>query len=163
MDPVLELALLIKAGDRGLQRQINEAMAPLGVSGPQSEAIALIGGAGPLSLKQLGGLLVAESGHPSRLVDRLVEAGLVERRASDDDRRQVQLSLTSKGRRMEARVNEVRGDLIELGRSLVGETDLSPVLEILRQLVATTPYAPLVERRRDLEGESAPGHEPLPV
>ena len=36
----------------------------LGVSGAQADAITVIGQAGPLSLKELGELLIAESGHP---------------------------------------------------------------------------------------------------
>ena len=151
MEQMLELALLVKAGHQGLQRQINEAMRPLGISGPQSEAISVIGQAGPLSLKELGGLLVAESGHPSRLVDRLVAAGFVERRAHESDGRRIELTLTRRGRAMERRIADIRAQLIELGRAIVGDADLGPTLETLRELVATTPYADLGQRRRELE------------
>lgn len=58
----------------------------------QADAIDVIGDAGPLSLTELSELLVAESGHPSRLVDRLVEAGLVSRRTGAVDRRRIELS-----------------------------------------------------------------------
>src|SRR4051794_34681348 len=98
MEPFLELGLLVKAGQRELERRMNEAMRPLGLTGAQADALAVIGQAGPLSLKDLGELLIAEAGHPSRLVDRMVEAGLVERRAAGDDRRRVELSLTPQGR-----------------------------------------------------------------
>src|SRR6266545_7447800 len=98
MDPVIELAISIKAAQRELERRANEAMRPLGLTGAQADALTLIGQAGPLSLKELGDLLIAEAGHPSRLVDRLVEADLVERRPADEDRRRIELSLTAKGR-----------------------------------------------------------------
>jgi MarR family transcriptional regulator, organic hydroperoxide resistance regulator len=52
-----------------------------------------------LTLSGLGELLVCESGtNPSRLVDRLVIQGLVERTRSATDGREVLLQLTSTGR-----------------------------------------------------------------
>src|ERR671915_176444 len=100
VDPLLELALMVKAGHRELERRMNDAMRPLGLTGAQADALGVIGQAGPLSLKELGELLVAEARHPSRLVDRLVEAGLVDRRAAGKDRRQIELSLNAHGRRL---------------------------------------------------------------
>ena len=102
MDPVLELALLVKAAQRELERRMNDAMRPLGLTAAQADALAVIGQAGPLSLEELGELLIAEAGHPSRLVDRLVEAGLVERRPATGDRRRIELTLTARGRRLAA-------------------------------------------------------------
>jgi DNA-binding MarR family transcriptional regulator len=150
MDPLFEFVMLVKAGHRALERQLNEAMRPLGLTGPQAEAITVIGEAGPLSLKELGELLIAEAGHPSRLVDRLVAAGLVERRAAGDDRRRVELSLTAHGRRLEKRVQVTREELLELGRQTVGDRDLEPTLEVLRELLELTPLGPVVARRREL-------------
>src|SRR5215210_32212 len=120
---------------------MNDAMRPLGITAAQGDALAVIGQAGPISLKDLGALLIAESGHPSRLVDRLVEAGLVERRAAGDDRRRVELSLTSRGRRLEERIQAARQDVMELARGLLGDRDLGPVLELLRGLLEHTQYA----------------------
>jgi DNA-binding MarR family transcriptional regulator len=140
----------VKAIQRELERQTNEVMRPLGLTAPQADALVVIGQAGPLSLKELGDLLIAEAGHPSRLVDRLVEAGLVERRPADEDRRRVVLSLTSRGRRLEKRVLEAREGILELARELVGARDLSPVLELLRDLVQYTQFAELIARRREL-------------
>jgi DNA-binding MarR family transcriptional regulator len=150
VDPLFELGLLIKAGQRDFERRANEAMRPLGLTGAQADAITVIGQAGPLSLKELGELLIAEAGHPSRLVDRLVEAELVERRPAEDDRRRIVLSLTAKGRRTEKRVEKARQDTIEAGRALVGERDIEPILELLRDLAQFSPYADLVARRREL-------------
>ncbi|TMM11331.1 MAG: MarR family transcriptional regulator [Actinobacteria bacterium] len=86
MDPLFEFALSVKALQRELERGSNELMKPLGLTGPQADALVVIGHAQPIALKDLGRLLIAEAGHPSRLVDRLVDAGLVERRAAEDDR-----------------------------------------------------------------------------
>jgi DNA-binding MarR family transcriptional regulator len=156
VDALFELGLLIKAGQRDFERRANEAMRPLGLTGAQADAITVIAQAGPLSLKELGELLIAEAGHPSRLVDRLVEAGLVERRAADDDRRRIVLSLTARGRRLEKRVDAARQRILELGWTLIGERDLEPALELLRELAQYSPYAELIDRRRELyEGQQA--------
>jgi MarR family transcriptional regulator, organic hydroperoxide resistance regulator len=150
VDPLIEFALLVKAIQRELERQMNEAMRPLGLTAAQADALVVIGQAGPLSLKDLGELLIAEAGHPSRLVDRLVEAGLVERRPAGDDRRRVELSLNAHGRRLEKRVVAAREGVLELARELVGGRDLGPGLDLLRDLVQYTSFAELVARRREL-------------
>jgi DNA-binding MarR family transcriptional regulator len=157
VDPLFELALSVKAGQRALERITDEALRPLGLTSVQGDALTVLAQAGPLSLKELGSLLIAEAGHPSRLVDRLVEAGWVERRPAADDRRRVVLSLTPSGRRLAKRVDAARAEALAMGRGLVGDRDLAPVLELLRELLAVTPYAELVERRRKLiESAAAP-------
>jgi MarR family transcriptional regulator, organic hydroperoxide resistance regulator len=150
VDPLYELALSVKAGQREMERVTNETMRPLGLTAPQADAIFIIGRAGPLSLKELGELLIAEAGHPSRLVDRLVDAGLVERHAADDDRRRVELSLTPRGRRLEKRILAAREGIFEMARQLIGNRDVEPTLELLRDFLQHTQYAELIARRREL-------------
>jgi DNA-binding MarR family transcriptional regulator len=150
VDPLFELAISVKAAQREIERRLNDAMRPFGLTGPQAEALTVIGQAGPLALKQLGDLLIAEAGHPSRLVDRLVDAGLVAREVADDDRRRIELSLTAKGRRLERRVEAAREEVLALARVLVGDRDLEPTLELFRELLQVTPFAELIERRREL-------------
>ena len=147
----------IKAAQRELERRQNEAMRPLGLTGAQADALVVIGQAGPLSLNELGDLLIAEAGHPSRLVDRLVEAGLVERHTARDDRRRIELMLTSKGRRLEKRIIAVREQIRELALTVLGERDIEPTLELLRHMLQVSPLAQVIERRRKLfESDTRP-------
>ena len=155
MDPLLELAFAIKATQRELERRMNDAVRPLGLTAAQADALVVIGAAGPLSLKELGDLLIAESGHPSRLVDRLVEAGLVARSAAPDDRRRHELSLTAEGRRLERRVQEARAGVVALARRLIGDRDIRPALSLFADLLEHTPYAGFIERRRELDRRRA--------
>ena len=155
VDEVLELAISIKAAQRELERRTNDAMQPLGLTAAQADAIHVIGRAGPLALKDLGDLLIAEAGHPSRLVDRLVAAGLVERRAAGDDRRRVELSLTERGRALEAEIDAARQGVLDLGRMLLGDRDVGPALALFRDMLRHTPFATLIERRRALESGSS--------
>jgi DNA-binding MarR family transcriptional regulator len=156
MDILFELALTVKAAQRALEQLTNEAMKPLGVTGPQADAITVIGQAGPLALKDLGELLIAEAGHPSRLVDRLVEAGLVERRAGQEDRRRIELSLTSKGRRLEKRILKTREQIRQLALEVLGDRDVEPTLELLRHMLQVSPLAGVIERRRALFERDTP-------
>jgi MarR family transcriptional regulator, organic hydroperoxide resistance regulator len=150
VDPLLEFALAVKAGQRQFEQMANEAMRPLGLTGIQADALTVIRQAGPLSLKELGELLIAEAGHPSRLVDRLVDAGLVERRGADDDRRRVVLSLTPKGRELEDEAFAIRQQLLQAGRQLLGERDIEPAFGLMRELLELSPYGRLIARRREL-------------
>ncbi len=162
MDPVVELVLLVKAVHRDIERRINEAMQPMGLTSAQADAIQVIAQKQPLSLKELGGLLIAEAGHPSRLVDHLVEAGLVERRVAAGDRRRVELSLTAAGRRLHKRVLLARQRVTALGHQLIGTRDITPALEVLREIGRQSAYAELIARRHDLAEPVSVG-EPLPV
>jgi MarR family transcriptional regulator, organic hydroperoxide resistance regulator len=150
VDPLFELALSVKAIQRELERWMNEAVRPLGITAAQADALLVIGRLEPISLKDLGELLIAEAGHPSRLIDRLVEAGLVERRAAGEDRRRVELSLTQRGRRLEKRASAAREAVMELGRDAVAGRDLTPALELMRELLDGTTYGALIARRRAL-------------
>jgi DNA-binding MarR family transcriptional regulator len=150
VDPLFEFALSVKALQREFERGSNELMKPLGLTGPQADALVVIGQAQPIALKDLGSLLIAEAGHPSRLVDRLVEAGLVERRAAEDDRRRVELKLTRAGRRLAQRAEKARQELFDAGRLHVDEKRLIGAIAVFRQLLEGTPAGELIDRRRRL-------------
>jgi len=150
VDSLFEFALSVKALQREFERGSNELMKPLGLTGPQADALVVIAQVQPLALKDLGGLLIAEAGHPSRLVDRLVEAGLVERHAAQDDRRRVELKLTPAGRRLARRVEKARQELFDAGRPHLDEKRLVAATAVIRQLLEGTSAGELVERRRSL-------------
>jgi DNA-binding MarR family transcriptional regulator len=147
---MFELALSVKAVARLLERWTNDAMRPLGVTGPQADALTVIAEAGPVSLRELGDLLIAESGHPSRLVDRLVAVGLVRRSTSDDDRRRVELVVSAKGRRVVRAIEAARREVLELGKAVLGDQDVTRGLGMCRTLLAGSDYAALIDRRREL-------------
>jgi DNA-binding MarR family transcriptional regulator len=154
VDQLLELGLCLKAAQRGIERAMNEALEPLGVTAAQADAITVIGQAEPLSLRELGDLLIAEAGHPSRLVDRLVAAGYVERLAAAEDRRRIVLSLTAKGRELSVEIEDTRRGVLDLARQLIGERDIAPTLELFNGMLEHTPYKELIDRRRELFGGS---------
>jgi DNA-binding MarR family transcriptional regulator len=154
VDQMMQLALAVKALQRALEQGANEVMRPLGLTGAQADALNVLRHAGPISLKDLGELLIAEGGHPSRLVDRLVDAGLVERRPAEDDRRRIVVSLTAEGRRLERRAEKLRQTQLDFFRQLLSDRDLSSQLELVLGLLEYTPFADLITRRQALLAQS---------
>lgn len=87
-----------------LNRRVTGAMAGvlkgLGLSIPQFDLISTLGEREGLTQQELAQRLYVTKGNVSGLVDRLVEAGLVERRPIPGDRRSHALHLTAEGRRL---------------------------------------------------------------
>jgi DNA-binding MarR family transcriptional regulator len=85
-----------------LHRRASGAVAaqlkPLGLSIPQFDLLSTLTEQEGLSQQELAERLYVTKGNVSGLLDRMVEAGLVERRATPDDRRSNALFLTAKGR-----------------------------------------------------------------
>ena len=103
-----------------LHRRVSSAMAAemkaLGLSIPQFDLLSTLSEREGLSQRELADRLYVTKGNVSGLVDRLVEAGLVERRAIPDDRRSHALHLTAKGRRIADRAMAAQARYV--GRTL---------------------------------------------
>ncbi|MGL5857632.1 MAG: MarR family winged helix-turn-helix transcriptional regulator [Angustibacter sp.] len=150
MHPVEELSLLVKAAAREGDRQVNAALRPLGLTVAQAEVLVILLSAEPLSLRDLGELLVAESGHPSRLVDRMVAAGWVERATALDDRRRRHLRLTASGRRLATRAVARQQELQGRTRGLIRDQDVAVLRDVLVTYLGDGPWTGSVRRRRQL-------------
>jgi DNA-binding MarR family transcriptional regulator len=114
VEPVEELRYLILGAQREGARALAELLRPAGLTAAQGEVIAVLQEASrPLTLREIGERLVCEAGSPSRLVASLVDAGLVRRGDRPDDRRAVELSLTSQGAAAAKRVRHAERALHE--------------------------------------------------
>ncbi|TVT52091.1 winged helix DNA-binding protein [Amycolatopsis rhizosphaerae] len=150
MKQVEELRYLILAVQREGNRLLAARLRPLGLTPAQAEALGLLAGREPLSLNGLGELLVCESGtNPSRIVDRLVGAGLVSRETDPGDRRHVLLRLTPEGRALARKVAAVEDKLHETLTNLAGDRPLAPALDLLRALAEHFPAGQALARRKD--------------
>ncbi|WP_454114988.1 MarR family winged helix-turn-helix transcriptional regulator [Microbacterium lacticum] len=145
---------LILAAQREGNRRLAADLAPLGLTPSQSEVLRLLADYGPLTLTGLGELLVCESGtNPSRLVSRLIDAGLVQRGAVARDARAVMLSLTARGHAREAEARHVEERLYESMRDALHDADLTPLVSALESLVQGTPAGhAIAQRNRVSEG-----------
>ena len=80
--------------------QMTGRIRTLGLSIPQFDLLSTLTEQEGISQSELAEKLYVTKGNVSGLVDRLVQAGLVERRAIAGDRRSYAMHLTSEGRRL---------------------------------------------------------------
>ena len=159
MQPIEELRYLILAAQREGSRLLAEALRPLHVTPSQVEALRVLQDHEPLSLIALGDLLVCETGSPSRLVQGLVEDGLVERIPSSTDKRMVTLTLTNLGRETAAKVGALESQFYAATAGLLKDAPLPEILDLLWRFVEGRPAGMALARRtgRETIGEmSAP-------
>ncbi|HSJ61705.1 MAG TPA: MarR family transcriptional regulator [Jiangellaceae bacterium] len=156
MRPAEELRYLILAIQREGNRRLAADLRPLGVTPSQAEVLRVLADHQPLTLLGLGELLVCETGgSPSRLVDRLVTAGLIQRKTNPADRRQVTLTLTRDGEGVAGRVAAVERDLYRLIDEGTTGTPLDDAIVVLRRLASLFPAGQAVARRADLAKATA--------
>jgi DNA-binding MarR family transcriptional regulator len=148
MRPAEQLRYLVLAVQREGNRLLAAELRPLGLTPSQAEVVRVLADHAPLTLQGLGELLVCETGgSPSRLVDRLVATGLVQREASADDRRWVTLTLTAAGRDTATRIAEVEERLYERIDELTEGTPVDEALLVLRQFAEVFPAGQALARR----------------
>ncbi len=135
-----QLRYLILATQREGNRQLSAMLSEIGVTPAQSEALRIIADHGPLALGELGDMLVCDTGtSPSRIVDRLVAAGLVHRTPGEQDRRQVRLTLTPQGRDKANRVAEIENRLYDLLDRASEGTDIDAFIAFLHAFTRQAP------------------------
>lgn len=147
MEPIEELRYLVLAAQREGNRLFTESLQHLGLTTSQAEALRVLEQWAPVSLVELGSLLVCEQGSPSRLVAALIAAGYVERTLSPNDRRKVVLTLTSRGRDATAQVRAAEAALHAALSALVSDQEVADVLPIIRRIVSGRPAGDALARR----------------
>ncbi|GAA2103275.1 MarR family transcriptional regulator [Microlunatus panaciterrae] len=92
---------------------------------------------GPLKSSTLADHLDVNPSTATRMLDRLVSADLVDRRANPDSRRELLISLTTKGERVVAQVTDKRrSEISNIVRRMPAETRT----ELVRALTAFTTF-----------------------
>jgi DNA-binding MarR family transcriptional regulator len=154
MIPIEELRYLILAAQREGNRLFADALHPLHLTPSQAEVLRVLQDHAPLSLIALGDLLVCETGSPSRLVQGLVEAGLIERMPSTTDKRMVTLTLTDAGREMAEKVGAIESQFYEANADLVKDAPPPEILGLLWRFVEGKPAGMALARRIEKETKS---------
>jgi len=142
-----ELRYLVLAAELEGKRQLAHQLRPYGLTPSQAEVLRVLADHGPLSLKGLGSLLVCESGSsPSRLVDRIVARGLVDRRPGATDGRAVELTLTSEGERLSREVAAIE-EAMYATIDAIAPPDIGATLDFLRAFIDVSPSGQALARR----------------
>ncbi|MEZ2347754.1 MarR family winged helix-turn-helix transcriptional regulator [Terriglobus sp. RCC_193] len=138
LDEIEEIGLLLKAAMRESERRLNELLRPLGITAGQAEVLQILERCGPMSLGELGELLVAEGGHPSRLIDRMVNAGLLLRETAADDRRRISIGITEHGQELAQASRESKKEFRRWVRAQLQGTDMEHALRFFRAYLSGT-------------------------
>ena len=142
-----QLRYLVLAAQLEGRRQWSRTLRTLGLTPSQAEVLRVIQDHGPASVGAVGALLVCESGtNPSRLVDRLVERGLVQRVPDEPDARAVVLSLTPSGAAQADAVQRLESAMYDYLDQVAG-TDAAAAIRFLRGYVEGTPVGESFRRR----------------
>jgi DNA-binding MarR family transcriptional regulator len=95
-----------------LARQFNASSTGEGLTPTQASVLGLLAGRGPLSLAELTALEGLNPTMLSRVVGKLADAGLIERRADPADLRTVLAEITPAGRAVHERMKEQRAAVV---------------------------------------------------
>jgi DNA-binding MarR family transcriptional regulator len=128
-------------------RILTEALRPLDLTPSQAEVLRVLQDHQPLSLVELGSLLICESGSPSRLVNGLVASGLIKRVQSATNGRMVTLTLTDKGEETATRVGAVEAELDKYSTNTLEDFSPSEGIALLRRFVEGRPAGEALARR----------------
>ncbi len=106
---VLDFMRLLWSVDHGLQSLSKRMDARLGVTGPQRLVIRIVGRFPDISPGEVADILKVHKSTLTGVLQRLEERGLIERKASPEDRRRALVRLTAAGQK----VNAVRSGTVE--------------------------------------------------
>ena len=129
-----ELANSIHGVMRSVLHRVQPALEAEGISMGQFWALHLVSSLGSASLSTLARHLSVSAPTICAKVDDLEAAGLLTRHRSERDRRAVELSLTAKGRRVEARVWARIGELVAGAAADLPRAEVATAVRVFRQL-----------------------------
>ena len=129
-----------------MQAAVGERLREIGVSIPQCDVLTTLTEQEGVSQQELAKRLYVTKGNISGLIDRLEEAGFVERRSTASDRRQHAIYLTKAGRQMAEKAIAVQrrwiastlGRMTEPGLEAL-ETQLIALRDIVREAEEPAP------------------------
>ncbi|MDT3425361.1 DNA-binding MarR family transcriptional regulator [Paenibacillus forsythiae] len=112
----------------------------------------------PITLKELGSLLVCETGSPSRLIERLVKDRLVDKVADPKDGRYVLLQLTETGTQKVQAIRQIEEQVHDDLSKLFSDEELSLVNNTLEKMLSCFSVAEALIHRKFMKprGEGAP-------
>lgn len=106
----------------------------LGVTVALGNAVLAVPASGPITMNELSERTGLAQSTMTRTVDQLVEKGLVERRTSEEDRREVHVQLTAKGSEVRQSLESSREQVIEVVRNQIPAGEQTAAMAVLRRL-----------------------------
>ncbi|CRK80849.1 MarR family winged helix-turn-helix transcriptional regulator [Neobacillus massiliamazoniensis] len=142
------IRFLILAAQREGERILQDLTKSIGITPAQSEVIHILDLYEPMSLKELGSLLICESGSPSRLVSTLVQRGFVIRKENREDRRYVSLQLSPLGKEKAKEIKSVDEKMYEAMVPNFDSRKMSALYDALVDVFKDHPSAEALKKRK---------------
>lgn len=133
LDVIVETVIYLQTESRRIAREQCDAF---GITATQLNIIKLLHEIGNLSLSQLSRHIAAKNSTVTGIVDRMVDADLVARNQSSEDRRVWQIQLTKKGQKIAAGLSVAPWDDLRRALSALDEAEKQTLITILRKVAA---------------------------
>jgi len=128
------LCFALYSASRAMTAAYRPLLGDLGLTYPQYLVLLVVRDDGPVSVSHIGERLQLDSGTLSPLLKRMESAGILSRRRSADDERQVDVTLTDAGRRIAARAECIPEKLFPAtGLTIEQMTELREAITALTQ------------------------------
>lgn len=116
-----------------IKREINELCKSHGISEPQFNVLRILRGrqGEPANLMAVQERMIHKTSNTTRLIDKLIEKGLVERMIPEVNRRKVEITITQKGLDLLSEIDPV---FKKLQKNLTSNLDKKEVAELNRLL-----------------------------
>jgi DNA-binding MarR family transcriptional regulator len=131
IDRIVETGVWLQAESRRLAK---EQCAKHGITATQLNALKLLQSVGDISLSELSRKMSAGNSAITGLVDRMVEAGLVAREQSAEDRRVWKIRLTAEGRAMAKKVDVAPWEILQTALMALPPAKLEQLIETLLEV-----------------------------
>lgn len=119
---------------RLLRRSFDERARGIGVTRPQWQVLSLLSFNGGINQGGLAELLEVEPITLGRMIDRLQDAQMVERRPDPTDRRAWRLFLTEKGQKLLDELRPFAFETYEMALEGVSEDDRAAMMSVLARM-----------------------------
>lgn len=138
---------IVLAIQRQGNRWLNDSLKDSGLTASQAEVIRILADWKSLSLKELGKLLICETGSPSRLLERMNQDGLVEKIVDPKDSRYLVLQLTAKGLEKAKMIENIEEQLYDQLIQIYSDAELGSACALLMRFIKDQPVADTLARR----------------
>ncbi len=132
VDRIVETAIYLQTESRRLAR---EQCAKHGITATQLNVLKLLQTVGDLSLSELGKRMSAKNSTVTGIVDRMVEAKLVEREQSAEDRRVWKIRLLPEGKALARKVEVAPWEMLTSAVMALPPPKVEQLISILLEVV----------------------------
>jgi MarR family transcriptional regulator, organic hydroperoxide resistance regulator len=131
IDRIVETAIYLQTESRRLAR---EQCARYGITATQLNVLKLLQTVGDLSLSELSKKMSATNSTVTGIVDRMVDAGLVLREQSAEDRRVWRIRLTADGKGLAKKVEVAPWEILQTAVRALPPAELDQLIQTLLKI-----------------------------